>query len=113
NKNIDRFINIFKLLIDKFVRRDIDFSGTYPAKVISQDSDGNLELLPDDPRIKGSGLKKVPIRPAIAGTKITINNGAKVRIMFDEFNPRKPFAALFDTNPADISLIEIGSNADF
>lgn len=104
---------IVERLFDKFIGRRVDFSGSYPAKVVSQSADGSLEVLIDDARLRGDGLKSVPIRLGVPGTRCTVAAGARVRIHFDNQDQALPFAALWDTNPADVTLIEVGSGTGY
>jgi hypothetical protein len=77
----------------------------YPARVEAQNSDGfgetgkvggSLKLLPDDPRIRGKGMDKVPIR-GIPGALYRIPAGARCFIQFDVDDPSKPFVSGFET----------------
>lgn len=106
----DRTVSVLRRLIEAVVGRRIDYSQSYPARVIRQTSDGLLEVIPDSPRIRGAGLTRLPIRLGLPGTRVEVAKGARVRVHFDEGDPSKPFAALWDTNPADVSLIEIGGD---
>lgn len=76
----------------------------YPCRVDGQNSDGEqgtlggtLKVFPDDPRIQGRGLDKVPIR-GIPGALYTIPRGARCFIQFDVDDPSKPFVSGFETN---------------
>lgn len=104
---------IITRLFDRMIGRRIDLSASYPARVILQRGDGTLDVLVDHPRFAGEGIKSVKIRLGIPGAKCTVNPGARVRIHFDEQDQSKPFAALWDTNANDVSLIEIGPSPEF
>jgi hypothetical protein len=108
-----RVMRVFERLIDRLVGRRLDYSGVYPARVVSQAGDGTLELLPDDPRLRGDGLKRVPIRLGLPGTRCEVAAGARVRVGFDNQDPSLPWAGLWDTNPADVTVIEVGTGGDF
>src|SRR5690606_37415196 len=108
-----RVMRVFERLIDRLVGRRLDYSGTYPARVVGQAADGTLELLPDDPRLRGDGLKRVPIRLGLPGTRCEVAAGARVRVGFDNQDPSLPWAGLWDTNPADVTVIEVGTGTGF
>jgi hypothetical protein len=105
-----RIVAVFRRLFDRFVGKRLDCSGSYPARVVSQAGDDSLEVLIDDERLRGDGLRSVPIRLGIPGARCEVAKGARVRVHFDEQDPSKPFAALWDTNLADVTVIEIGGS---
>lgn len=72
------------------------YSRWYPAKVIAQDADGTLQILPDDERMRGNGLTGIPLLLGVPGLRATIPPGQQVRLAFEDANPTKPFAALCD-----------------
>ncbi|MFO7179585.1 MAG: hypothetical protein DIU78_012885 [Pseudomonadota bacterium] len=80
----------------RWVMRDTLYHAQYICTVQSQDADGNLDLLPDDERIRGTGLSRVPIRYGIPGVKARVVAGARVTLAFEAGDPRRPFAALWD-----------------
>lgn len=82
--------------IIRFVMRDTLYHAQYISTVQSQDSDGNLDLLPDDERVRGTGLSRVPIRYGIPGVKARVVAGARVTLAFEAGDPSRPFAALWD-----------------
>lgn len=108
-----RILRVFRSMFDRFVGRRLDYSAAYPARVVNQSGDDTLEVIIDDERMRGEGIKRVPIRLGIPGARCEVANNARVRVMFDEQDPSKPFAALWDTNPSDVQLIEIGSGAQY
>jgi hypothetical protein len=73
----------------------IDFLASYPARVVEQNADGSLELIPDDTRI--SGLSNVPIRYGVPGVKATVAPGARVLLGFAGGDPAKPQAELWES----------------
>lgn len=77
------------------IRAGVASFGTYKAKVIAQNSDGTLQLQPEDPVISGRGLDKVPIREGAPGWKTTVSNGAIVSVAFDGGNWDSPYACLW------------------
>jgi hypothetical protein len=91
------------------IRRKIDYATLWPARVVRQNSDETLEVVPDDERLRQGrgGINKVPIRHGIPGVQsILVSSGTRVRIGFDGGDPDKPFAALWDSGSAD--LVQLG-----
>jgi len=113
SKNGGGLLGVMGRLIDRFVGRRLDYSASYPAVVVSQAGDDSLEVLIDDERMRGEGLKNIPIRLGIPGARCEVKKGARVRVHFDSQDPSKPFAALWDFEPGDVTVIEIGSGSDF
>ncbi len=87
--------------LDKFlgrIRQGIDYSRNYPCRVVAQNADGTLQLMPDDPIMKGRGLDKVPIRLGLPGMSVDVLSGARVMLAFDAGDPARPYAALWDAD---------------
>lgn len=82
-------------VIGSYVDTRIDLGYAYPAKVIKQASDGTLELLCDDAIMRGTGLKRVPIRHGIPGVVVTVPPGGKVLLMFEGGDQKRPIAVLW------------------
>lgn len=82
-------------LIGQYVDTKIDYSRMYPARVLRQTSDGTLEILPDDEKLRGTGLTHVPIRHGIPGLRVTVPPGGKVLLFFENGDPKAPAAALW------------------
>jgi len=87
------------------IRQDVDYSRMYPARVSKQNSDGTLQLVPDDDVMKGAGWDRVPIRHGLPGITLEgVPSGARVRVGFEEGDPANPFAALWDTDTGTTGL---------
>lgn len=80
----------------RFVMRDVTYHKHYPCTVERQDAAGLLDLTPDDESIRGTGLSGVPIRHGLPGFTVEVNQGARCMLAFDNGDPRKPYAALWD-----------------
>lgn len=94
------------------IRQEASYARMWPADVVSQHSDGTLELKPLDSEISGFGLDNVPIRYGIPGTKATVSSGTRVRVGFDGGDPSRPFAALWDSG--SVTLLTLGDGtSDF
>lgn len=86
----------FVAAVRKITESPINYSQWYPSKVIQQDPDGSLHLLPDDARVRGSGMQKVPLKTGIPGLSVKVQPGTYVRLFFENGNPGSPSAALWD-----------------
>lgn len=89
------------------VRRDIDYSREYPCEVVTQNSDGTLQLLPDDAVMKARGLDKVPIRYGIPGIKATVAKGARCHLAFAAGDPSRPFVCSWEYDPDKVTINSI------
>ncbi len=85
--------------------RQIDFSREYPCKVVTQNPDGTVQLLPDDEVMRSSGLDHVPIRYGIPGIKATVANGARCHLAFAAGDPSRPFVGSWEYDPSKVSVI--------
>lgn len=92
----DRVKQALRELIRQLVGNQIDYAKMWPASVVSQAGDGTLEVVPDDERIRGLGLKRLPIRHGLPGTKVKVPKNARVRVGFDAADPKRPYAAVWD-----------------
>ncbi len=91
------------------IRREIDFSRTYGARVVSQAGDGTLQLMPDSERMRGFGLSGVKIRHGVPGS-VTVPAGARCRLAFEDGDPGRPYAMLWDT--AALTELKLGAGTD-
>lgn len=88
------------------VDNTLDYSRMYACKVVHQDGDDTLAIIPDDLKMRGNGLTKVPIRHGIPGVKVTVPSGGKVLLFFEDGDPKKPACALWPTG-ASVTQINI------
>jgi hypothetical protein len=84
----------------------LDFQALYPATVKGQNSDGTLELVPDDVRF--SSHSKVPLRLGVPGLVVKVPANGRVLLGFEGGDPRRPVATLW----GDGGVTEITINAD-
>jgi hypothetical protein len=66
----------------------------YPAEVVSQGSDGMLEVLVDHPDLRGTGMAGLELWTGIDGLKVELEKGDRVLVGFLEGSQAKPFAML-------------------
>jgi hypothetical protein len=89
----------------KAVMKDSIYFGKYPSTVASQSADGSLDLVPEDPIVKGTGLSKVKLRHGLPGCEVKVPPGERVLLGFDNGDPTKPYASLWDSgNVLEVSI---------
>ncbi len=88
-------------------QQEIDFSREYPCKVVTQNPDGTLQLLPDDEVMKSGGLDHVPIRYGMPGMKAKIANGARCHLAFAAGDPARPFVCSWEYDPSKVTLMSV------
>jgi hypothetical protein len=79
------------------IKRAIDYSRKWPARVSGVNGDGTIQVVPDDARIRGAGLDRVAIRTGFPG-RITPQNGTRCLIGWEGGDPSRPYAEGWDTN---------------
>src|SRR5690606_7995104 len=79
------------------IRRGIDYSRAYPCRVSAQNADLTLQLVPDDPVMKGSGLDRVPIRYPAPGMELKVSSGARCMLEFEGGDPARPVVTAWDS----------------
>lgn len=92
----------------RFVMRDVTYHKQYPCTVVSQEG-MTLDLKPDDDRIAGNGLGLIPLRVGLPGFTVKVPQGARVMLSFDNGDPSKPAASLFD--PGSVTSISFGEGS--
>jgi hypothetical protein len=95
----------------RWVMRDATFLGQYVCTVEGQDADGLLSLMPEDEKVRGNGINGVPIKVGLPGFKVKVPNGARVLLGWENGDPKKPYAALFDPNSVTEIQFADGSQA--
>lgn len=89
------------------VLRKIDYSRLWPATVTKQNADGTLELVPDDDRIRGTGLDKVPIRYGQPGHKLEVRTGDRVLVGFAAGDASRPYVAGWEQGAGKIRIGQV------
>lgn len=77
------------------VTQRLDFMASYRARVVSQNADLSLELIPDDARLPR--MSRVPLRLGIPGIDIKVSPGAYVLVGFEGGSPESPRAELWES----------------
>lgn len=70
------------------------YSRRYPSRVVVQNDDGTLELVPDDARMPS--ISTVPIRSGVPGIYVRVKVGARVSLEFEAGDPSRPVATIWD-----------------
>lgn len=97
---------LFAEHIRKASESGINYSQWYPAKVVQQDPDGSLHVIPDDARVRGNGLTHVKMAHGLPGAQVTAQLGDRVRLFFENGDPEKPLCSLWeDADDATQSLV--------
>lgn len=79
------------------------YLGQFPARVVSQNADGTLELKPDDSRLPG--MSQVPIRYGIPGVSAEVLPGARVAVEFEAGDPARPVATVWESGTVTKLLV--------
>lgn len=74
------------------LRTELDYAAKWRCRVVTQNADRTLQLMPDEPRMRGQGLDKVKIRVGLPGMKINAQAGATCNLGFENRDPSKPYA---------------------
>ena len=98
-----------KAWLVRLVRRETLYLGTYSAVVQQQNDDYTLDLLPDDERIRGNGLQRVPIRHGLPGVLVRVRQGATVTLGWENGDARRPFAAMWETSAIESIAFDGGT----
>lgn len=69
------------------------YHGLYRGTVVSQDGDA-VDLKMDDPRLPG--VSALPIQVGLPGSSVQFTAGARMLIAFENGDPAKPIALLWD-----------------
>jgi len=98
----DRLKAVLEAIVTRVLQR-VDYLAMYPSTVILQNADGSLELKPDNPKL--AGMSKVPIRYGVPGVRAEVPAGARVAIEFEDGDPSKPIATVWDPDSGVTTLI--------
>jgi len=76
------------------------YARPYPGTVRAQSADGTLAIACDDPSV-GDGLQSIPLRVGLPGCAVTVPEGTRVRVRFENADPRGCYAGGdIDQDPA-------------
>lgn len=89
--------------------RDRIYLRTYEATVERQHDDDSLDLLPDDPAVRGRGLQHVPIRHGLPGVRVRVALGSRVLLGFVQADPSRPYASLWQAGSIEEIMFDGGT----
>jgi hypothetical protein len=90
--------------LERFVLRLLsrfDFYALYPSRVVAQRAT-SIDLVPDDPRMPAC---RAELRPGLPGMTITVTPGSRVLLGFENGDPRRPIATLWEPGAAVTKLV--------
>jgi hypothetical protein len=82
------------------IRQDSQYFKRYRCKVVSQGSDGRVDVLVDDERMKGRGIQKCRVRVGIPGTRMEVPGGARCLVGWDDGDPALPYVDSWESSTA-------------
>ena len=85
-----------------------DYHALYPCEVVSQNEDDSLELKSESSRLPS--LSNVKIRIGIPGARARLAPGARVLVGFENGDPKRPYAGLWESATLLELVINGGSN---
>ena len=104
----DRLLATLTGLVGRVLGTRLDYLAKYPATVVRQTADGlALDVVPDDDRIKGRGLTRVPIRHGSPGWGVRVPSGTRVSVGFDAGDPRRPYVS--DWEPGSVTEVSFAA----
>lgn len=86
----------------------VDYLAVYPCKVVAQNSDGTLELQPDDARLPP--YSNVPIRYGVPGVTATVPAGSRCLLTFAGADPQKRIVVGWEAGTVLGIVLAGGSN---
>lgn len=104
-----RLIGAFKAAVDALTSR-VDYHAMYPCTVVAQDGN-ELELLPDDAKVRGFGVGSVPIKPGAPGYEFEVPEGARVLLGFEAGDPSRPYCSLWES-ATDVDTITFDGGSE-
>jgi hypothetical protein len=84
-------------------RPTLDYFALYRAEVVVQSADrSTVDVVPDDKRLPA--MSKVPLKLSIPGATVVIGPGAGILVGWENGDPQKPHAFLFDKGATTLTL---------
>lgn len=96
--SLQRAIVAFEAMVNRLLGK-VPYLALWPARVVSQGTDGTLEVFLDDASMPGE--VGVPIRLGIPGAEVKVKPGTRVLIGYEQGDPRKPYASLWEGTELD------------
>jgi hypothetical protein len=109
----DRFKAALEAVVQRITNK-YDYAVPYACRVVAQNGDGTLELVPEDGRLGSNqtipGLSSVPIRYGAPGMTATVQAQARVIVEFENADPARPVVTAWDPMSPLIMLTLGGGN---
>ncbi len=92
-------------LLSRLTRR-VDYTALWPARVVAQQGNGSLDLVPDSPRV--APCQGVPYR-TLRGLSVDVPAGARVLLGYEGGDPAQPYALAWELGSATAVRVNGGS----
>jgi hypothetical protein len=92
-------------LLGRLTRR-VDYTALWPARVVAQQGNGSLDLVPDSPRV--APCQGVPYR-TLRGLSVDVAAGARVLLGYEGGDPSQPYALAWELGSATAVRVNGGS----
>jgi hypothetical protein len=94
--------------MDALLGRKLRYHALWPCTVAAQ-TGAELDLVPDDDWVKGSGLVRVKLRHGLPGFTCVVPAGTRVLLGFEAGDPTRPYATLWDEGAVTSLTFDAGS----
>lgn len=92
------------------IRHASEYAKRYRCRVVRQNSNGTVDVLIDDARMKGRGVAKCGIRTGDPGTTITAREGSRCLVGWADGDPSLPFVSDWESGTR-FEKITVGTDA--
>lgn len=100
--------NPFAQLVKSAVPR-LDWFALYRGKVLGQ-AGNTVDVQPDDARLPA--MSKVPLRHGLPGVSVTVQPGTSILVGWENGDPSRPYACLWEGGETVTSMTIGGTNGD-
>lgn len=104
---MDSLLSSIARIVDRLVGRRLDHLALYPARVVSQRSDGSLDLVPDDPR--APSCQGVPY-VSLPGVRLVVPAGTRVLLGYAGGDPSQPRAVMWELGDVTRLVVADGTH---
>jgi hypothetical protein len=91
-----RLADSLRALVESFVGKRLDYQALYPCTVVNFMPTGVVDVVPDDPKFRGTGFQGIKIRHGLPGFTCEVSHGARGLLGFDAGDPQRPYFSLWD-----------------
>jgi hypothetical protein len=103
---LDKSLQTLSNVVDGLVGRRVDLSNQYPAVCASDSAaDGTVDVIADDPRVRGTGISRVAVRPGLPGTTVRLRAGSRVTLYFEDNDVNKPAASMWQSGAGALEIL--------